>query len=104
MRMTIDRAGVLEAIFRAIDEVNDLFPKKLGLAKSPDTVLFGNSSDLDSMGLVSLIVATEQQLRDRHGLDVTLADERAVSRNSSPFRTVASLADYILELSGETGA
>jgi hypothetical protein len=52
------------------------------------------------MGLVSLIVAVEQGVEDRFGKTVALADERALSRSASPYRTVATLADYAVETAG----
>ena len=59
-----------------------------------ETRLFGKEGLLDSMGLVSLIVAVEQEIEDRHGTSVALADERALSQSSSPYRTIGTLAEY----------
>lgn len=59
-----------------------------------DTRLFGKEGLFDSMGLVSLIVAIEQEIEDRHGRSVALADEKALSQSSSPYRTIGTLADY----------
>ena len=50
------------------------------------------------LGLVTLIVSTEQALKERHGVSVTIVDERALSMEKSPFRTVATLADYVWTL------
>ncbi len=61
-----------------------------------DTALFGRGGWLDSMGLVTLVVEVEQLLAERFGLQVTLADDRAMSQRSSPFRTVGTLVAYIL--------
>lgn len=61
-----------------------------------NTTLFGPGGLLDSMGLVTLIVEVEQALADRFALTMTLADDRAMSQRSSPFRTVGTLAEYIL--------
>jgi len=61
------------------------------------TQLFGEEGVFDSMGLVSLIVAVEQEIEDRFGKSVALADERALSRSSSPYRTVETLAQYAAE-------
>ena len=58
------------------------------------TVLFGREGYLDSLGLVSLVVSTEQALQDELNLTVSLADDKALSQRQSPFRTVGSLADY----------
>ena len=59
------------------------------------TCLIGHQSVLDSLGLVTLLVDLEQRLDEEYGLSLTLADERAMSRQQSPFRTVQALADYI---------
>ena len=63
-----------------------------------ETILFGPSGLLDSMGLVTLIVEVEQALTDRFGMTLTLADDRAMSQRNSPFRSVGALAAYILDL------
>ncbi len=60
-----------------------------------NTVLLGAEGILDSMGLVSLIVAVEQDVEDEFGKEITIADAKAMSQKNSPFRTVGSLVDYI---------
>lgn len=71
-----------------------------GVVESDDTApdaateLFGEEGMLDSVGLVSLVVAVEQRLADELGIEVSLADERALSQRASPYRTVGSLAGY----------
>ena len=61
-----------------------------------DSALFGTAGLLDSMGLVTLVVEVEQMLAERFGMQITLADDRAMSQRSSPFRTVGTLVAYIL--------
>jgi len=85
-------------IFEAIDELNAQRESDRQVAKAPETVLFGRGAGLDSLDLVNLIVSVEEKLADRFGAAVTLADERAMSRKRSPFRTVATLAEYVCEL------
>lgn len=63
-----------------------------------DTALFGTKAAIDSIGLVTIIVATEQKMEDEFGQSITLADERAMSQKNSPFLTIGSLADYIIKL------
>lgn len=65
------------------------------------TVLLGAEGILDSMGLVSLIVAVEQDVEDEFGKEITIADAKAMSQKNSPFRTVGSLVDYIDNLLNE---
>jgi D-alanine--poly(phosphoribitol) ligase subunit 2 len=67
-----------------------------------NTRLFGASGFLDSVGLVSLVLDVEQQVNDRWSLALSLADDRAVSQQRSPFRSVGSLADYVVMLAAET--
>lgn len=59
-----------------------------------ETPLFGRDGFLDSMGLVTIVVAVEQAIEDELGVSVSLADERALSQRTSPYRTVGTLADY----------
>jgi acyl carrier protein len=56
--------------------------------------LFGEGGLLDSLALVSLVVAVEQAVADRYGKSVSLADEKALSQRNSPYRSVATLAAY----------
>ncbi len=62
------------------------------------TRLFGENASLDSIGLVTLIADLEEDIRVASGRSVTLADEKAMSRLTSPFRRVDLLAEHIAEL------
>ena len=86
---------ILAAIYRAIDWINGELPLDRKLIKVPETRLLGSESVLDSMHLVSLIIAIEREVEDTFGVALTLADERALSMTESPFRSIQSLADYI---------
>jgi len=87
--------NILAAIYRAVDWINGEMPPDRQLIKAPETRLLGSQSVLDSIHLVSLIVAVEREVEDAFGVAVTLADERALSMKESPFRSIQSLADYI---------
>ena len=93
----VNRESVLQVMFTAIDEINETQPLGQKLEKSIETHLFDKQGKLDSIGLVNFIVSLEQALADEFGIAVTLADEKAFSRETSPFRTVGSLADYVME-------
>ena len=62
------------------------------------TRLFGETAALDSIGLVTLIADLEEDIRVATGKNVTLADEKAMSRLTSPFRRVDLLAEHIVEV------
>ena len=69
---------------------------------SEETRLFGEH--LDSMGIVFLVTDLESQISEEFGLDITLADERAMSQKTSPFRSVKTLASYVEILITESKA
>ncbi len=95
----IEKEKVIRAIFRAVDELNQQLPKKQRLEKSEKTFLYGDSGVLDSLGLVNMIVTTEQKIEEEFGGAITLSDEKALSQKAvSPFETVERLADYISSL------
>ena len=58
------------------------------------SALFGDGGGLDSVDLVSLIVAVEQAIEEKYGVNIELADEKALSQTQSPYRTIATLAEY----------
>jgi len=60
--------------------------------------LYGNGGILDSLGLVRVIAELEEEIFDHTQINITLADEKAMSQKNSPFRSVASLSDYIEKL------
>jgi acyl carrier protein len=95
----------IAAIYCAVDWINGELPPDRQLIKAPETKLLGSQSVLDSMHLVSLILAIEREVEDTFGVTVTLADERALSMKASPFRSIQSLADYIgvLVIDARTG-
>ncbi|MBS1517993.1 MAG: acyl carrier protein [Bacteroidetes bacterium] len=85
-------------IFDAIDVLNEGLDIEKRISKSNDTVLYGTNSRLDSFGLVNLIITVEEKIQDETGVALNLADEKALSRKSSPFLTVGTLSAYIEEL------
>jgi len=95
------RNQILEIIYQAIDEINTERDVADQLTKTETTVILGSDGKLDSLGLVNLIVSLEEAINDTLDIEITLADERAMSLESSPFKTVASLADYIQVLVAE---
>lgn len=90
-----DEARISALIVKTLVELDEQGVVELGGVKvNGDTELFGSEGLLDSVGLVALVVAVEQELEDELGLQVGLADERAMSQRHSPYRTVSTLAAY----------
>jgi acyl carrier protein len=91
----VETQKIIETIFDVLEVLNPQLPSEQRLEKSVDTLLFGKHGRLDSLGLVNLIVAIEEEIEEQFGILITLADEKAMSQKKSPFRTIESLADYI---------
>ncbi len=89
---------ITNAIFSAIDELNQQLNRDQRLSRSADATLFGASGPLDSLGLVNLIVLVEQKVEEQTGRPVSLANDEALSLNDSPFQTVRRLTEYIAML------
>ena len=85
-------------IFSAIRALNAERGPDDQVEASASTSLFGVDSAIDSLEFVSVITDVETALNVDHGLGIQLADDRAMSRAQSPYDTVATLRDYILEL------
>ncbi|AXX90870.1 hypothetical protein CKA55_05130 [Arcobacter suis] len=62
------------------------------------TRLYGEKSIFDSMGLVYLITDIEEKISDEFSKNIVLADEKAMSQKTSPFKDVETLAKYIQNL------
>lgn len=97
----IEAAEVEKLILNALENLNEELPADRKVNIRPDTVLFGLNAELDSLSLVSLVVEVESAINSRLGLDISLADERAMSRPVLPFSNVQTLKDYILEIASQ---
>ena len=93
-----EREKILNSIYGALDEVNEQLPDDQQLEKSPDTVLLGESGKIESIDLVNILVATEENVEEAFGVPVSITDERAVSEKNSPFTTIGTLCDFISNL------
>lgn len=91
--MTSDK--IAQLIYHAIDSVNELRSKDEQIKKDPEARLLGGPEGLDSLGMVNLIVAVEQQIEERCHVVVDLADDELMALKGDPFATVGSLADYV---------
>ncbi len=93
----MDAREIESVVLDALTNANRARESTHQVVVSPDAVIFGPGSPLDSLGLVALLMDIEDSLRD-HGFDVNLSDPRAVSATRSPFRDVPSLVRFIGEI------
>ena len=98
MNVSITNDSISNLIIETVESFakeNDIAVK---LPCSLETRLFGGNSVFDSMALVSLIVQIEEVIEEKIGKSLILADEKAMSRRTSPFSNISSLTEYILEI------
>jgi acyl carrier protein len=65
---------------------------------SEKTKLYGTDGSIDSLGLVNLITIIEQNIEDKMGLTLILADENVLILDENPFKDVGSLCTYVNSL------
>lgn len=68
-----------------------------------DLRLLGRGAPFDSLGFVMVLSSFEAGINDAFGTEIVLANERAMSMEHSPFRTVSCLVDYAGSLLDEQG-
>ncbi len=93
---------ILKLVLEAVKEIGEDQNNQALLDATEETRLFGEN--LDSMGIVFLVTDLESRISDELDVDLTLADERAMSQKTSPFRSVKTLAKYANTLIEEAKA
>lgn len=89
---------VVKIIYAAIDEVNVLVAEDEQIPKTKTTPLIGDGATVNSLGLINLLVALEQQVETVLGNVVILTQDDVLLQPDGPLKTVGSLADYMLTL------
>ena len=87
-----------EIVYAAIDEVNAQLDADEQIEKTPTTTLFGADGGVDSLTIVNLFVAIEQEIQSRTGQAVLLVNEDTLSMDSHPFSSVETLATHVESL------
>jgi acyl carrier protein len=92
---------IREIILSKLKDLNDTFDESQKFTIEENMVLFGNGSSIDSLSLVSLIVDLETEFSEFFGEEISLTDDRAMTRPVSPFTNIRSLTDYVDELTSK---
>ena len=92
------RNDIANTVLETLRELGEDIKNSDLITADETTRLFGARSPLDSMNLVNFIADVEERLSDDFEIDITLANQSAMSRTHSPFRRVSSCTDYIMEL------
>ena len=91
------KSAVLQAIYSAIDEVNEQLPPGRRVPHEPSARLSGSGGLLDSLGLVNLVVAAEQHIADRIGQAVVLTADTKLFEADGPMSTVQRFAEHVIK-------
>lgn len=70
--------------------------QQMGIEVDDNTQLLGSDSVLDSMGLVNVIIDIESRFSD-DGIGISLTSAEAMSHKNSPFRTVSTLVNFVIQ-------
>lgn len=98
---SLPRAALVELVIAGLRDVIEQSDRPMPAVLDEDTHLIGKAAVLDSLALVTLIVELEQRIEEEYEAALTIADDRAMSQKSSPFRSVGSLVSYVEQLLGE---
>ena len=88
---------ILEAIYSAIDEINNQLPTAQQLAKQKDTIILGEGGTLDSLATIQLLVAIEEHIAASVDGNVDLMDDNLLSLQDGSLQSLSSLTSFITE-------
>lgn len=94
----MNKNDALDLINRVLENLNDEINIGIDISNGGDTLIYDEDSPLDSVGLVSLIVAIEEEIEEKYETSLILANESALSKSNNPFKTINTIADYIMLL------
>jgi hypothetical protein len=89
---------VKKIIVDAIDELNEQLDDGKKLAYGEDVKLIGKNASIDSMEFVTFITIIEELISDELDEDIRIVSDKAFSRERSPFLSLQSLEEFIVEI------
>ncbi len=93
----------IEKIFNeAIDELNAQLDDDKQISNTENITLIGSDSLIDSMEFVAFIAIIEDIIFEYYNKKISIVSDKAFSSSNSPFRSIKTLKNYVLELIKET--
>ena len=92
---------VLDLVRAAVGQINGI-NAHAPLRVTPDTVVMGESAELDSLGFVTMVSALEDSLAAVFGVDLSVFDLMLAPGKER--WTIATLATHVAERLGEAAA
>jgi len=96
MFLLLNKELLLNMVLKAVEEMNDHLDDEIPIQEGENAPIY---EYLDSFGLVSLLVCIEQAIEDECNISLDLASLDHINEQNSPFKTVETLVNYILEVS-----
>lgn len=86
---------IFDAIYKAIERLNEMRDSDSPLEPSADTVIAGPGGGLDSMGLINLLLFTEEELLQALGHPVEVMSAIGERPANTTSFTIGDLAELI---------
>ncbi|ABK42676.1 hypothetical protein Mmc1_0149 [Magnetococcus marinus MC-1] len=94
----MQQATIAAILAEAITELNRQLPAESRLqSQDSETILVGEGGVLDSLSLITLFVAVEEQLQEQLDLSLSLLDAMADEGNMAHFHTLGRLTQWLVE-------
>ena len=90
------RDKVLNIIKEALEELNEELEYESLNKITENTAVFSGAEGIDSLTLVLLVSTLESEIANELDVPVTLADEKVMSERNTPYKTVGTVADFIM--------
>jgi hypothetical protein len=86
---------ILNIIKESLDDVNAEREADLRVPFSPEVILFGIGSPLDSLDFVNFVASVEERVQNSFGKSVNLTEAILDGKEGLPYRSVGELAAYL---------
>lgn len=87
------RDRMLDAIYRAVDGLNEALPPESRLARAESERILGEEAKIDSLGFVTLMVSVESEVQAAFGDCPSLAEE--LTATDVGVVSIGGLADFL---------
>ena len=92
------KSKIENIIKQAVEELNEQKDADNQLKYDPETRLIGRHAEIDSMEFVTLVSIIEELVGDEFDKDIRIVSDKAFSRERSPFYSIGTLTDFVVEL------
>tara|TARA_B100000963_G_C22136594_1_gene455675 strand:+ start:213 stop:503 length:291 start_codon:yes stop_codon:yes gene_type:complete len=87
---------ILAAVYKTIDNMNDQLDLKI--EKSYETVIIGQGSKLDSLGVFTFVTDLEDQIENDFNQSISLINDDFLNGNTEHLENVNQLQKYLLPI------